>query len=353
MERSVDYMGELVQANAIDCDWERNGLLVVATNPKHLRRLQKEAATWKKLGVEGIRLLDQEETRARVNSPYYLGAKFEERCAILNPARFAWGMKKACEGLGVRMYENSPAEEIRWKKGIRVKTDRGSVRADKLVLATNAFHLPQKLLRRKSVPVYTYIVLTEPLAPEQLEPIGWKGREGIEDARNLVHYYRLTADNRLLMGGGDVRYFYGSRTVPGQDAHEPTFDELERFVRTLFPSLADVEIAHRWGGPVSATLDLVPAMGYVGRNRNVVFSLGPVGHGVAYTQLAGSVLKDLVLEQDGEFTDVFFVNRFTTPVPPEPLRTAVARGIIGGMRIHDRRSERKVFKKGSRRQGAD
>jgi glycine/D-amino acid oxidase-like deaminating enzyme len=145
------------------------------------------------------------------------------------------------------------------------------------------------------------------------------------------------------MGGGDVRYFYGSRIAPVQDRSPFTFDQLAEFLRTLFPSLREARISHQWGGPVSAPIDLVPTMGTLGRSNRAVFSIGPLGHGVAYTQLAGRVVSDLVLERESELTELFFVNRFTTPIPPEPLRSAIVGSILGGMRVHDRFCERGVF----------
>ena len=145
-------------------------------------------------------------------------------------------------------------------------TPTGTVQEKHAVLATNAYshHIP--MLKRKQVPVWTHIVLTEPLKEEHFREIGWQGRQGIEDARNLVHYYRLTADNRLLMGGRDVSLSYGREME--HDRNEATFLGLEKDVREIFPPLREIGFTHHWGGPVSVPLDLAPAMGYVGA-RNI------------------------------------------------------------------------------------
>jgi glycine/D-amino acid oxidase-like deaminating enzyme len=215
-----------------------------------------------------------------------------------------------------------------------LETPGGHVKAAKAVLAANAWsHLfPQ--LKRKQVPVWTYIVLTEPLSEEHFKEIGWRNRQGIEDARNLVHYYRLTADNRLLMGGRDISLSYGSDM--DRDLNHDTFAALKDDVGEIFPVLREIRFTHEWGGPVSVPLDMAPALGYVG-DKSIVYSLGCVGHGVSLTHLNGRTVADLVLERQTDLTDVFFVNRRTLPWPPEPIRNLTAKAILGYMHFEDRR----------------
>jgi glycine/D-amino acid oxidase-like deaminating enzyme len=248
-------------------------------------------------------------------------------------------MKRVAMQLGAQVYEHTPVSEIkRDADAFRLKTPGGSVTAGRLVLATNAYsHLiPQ--LRRKQVPAWTHIVLTEPLAPEQLAPIGWKGREGIEDYRNLVHYYRLTSDNRLLMGGSDVTISFGGDM--DKDLNERTFAQLERDIVAFYPSLKGVQITHRWGGPVSVPMDMVPALGCLGDHR-AVYSLGCMGHGVSLTHLNGQVLADLLLERKTQWTECFPVNRSVVPWPPEPLRLVGSELILGYLHTEDAWCERK------------
>jgi glycine/D-amino acid oxidase-like deaminating enzyme len=337
--RAVRHLGELVEKEDIDCDYEKNGEFTVATNPAQVDRLQAEIRLAEKVGIEGIRWVDARELREEVDSPLYLGAKGEKECALLNPAKLVRGLKNLAEGAGAEIYEHTPVEAAHLKPRIRLETPQGSVAAEKVVFATNAYtrHFPP--LHSKAFPMFTYIVLTEPLTSEQLLPIGWRHRQGIGDARNLHHYYRLTTDNRLLMGGEDVVYYYGGRV--DFDQHRPTFDRLERTIAEVFPSLADVGITHRWGGPVSVPADFFPAMGYLGGDRRVIYSLGCVGQGVALTNMAGQVLRDLVREEETELTDLFFVNRRLIPLPPEPLRFAVFQGGRRALALQDSWERRK------------
>ena len=334
MERAVDYLRDLVTELGIDCDYEHPGFLRVATSGKYKKRILHEMELAYKLDLGGIEWLDAAQTREQVRSPLYLGAWWEPRCGILNPAKLAWGWADVIRPMGVEIFENSPVAEMTRENGkIRLDTPNGRVRADKVVMATNAWSHFFKELKRKQVPVWTHIVMTEPLTEKHFDEIGWQNRQGIEDARNMVHYYRLTTDNRLVMGGRDVSLSYGPDME--KDLNPVTFEGLKDDVREIFPALKDIQFTHEWGGPVSVPLDMAPAIGFAGDN-NVVYSLGTVGHGVSMTQLNGRTVADLILERKTDLTDVFFVNRRTIPWPPEPLRNLTTKAILGYMHWEDR-----------------
>lgn len=339
MERAVDLVGELVAEHHLDCDYERTGFLRIATTPAYIKRIREEVELVHSLGLEGVEWIDAQAVRERVNSPLYLGAWWEPRCALVNPAKLAREMKRVAAQFGAQIYERTPVSEISRGAGtFRVKTATGTVTAGRLVIATNAYSLSIPQVRRQQVPVWTHIVLTEPLEPEQLVPIGWKGREGIEDYRNLVHYYRLTADNRLLMGGRDVTLGFAGNM--DRDLNASTFEQLERDIVAFYPSLKGVKITHRWGGPVSVPIDMTPALGYLGDQR-AVYSLGCMGHGVSLTHLNGLVLADLLLERKTEWTECFPVKRSVIPWPPEPIRWAASQAILGYLHAEDAWCERK------------
>lgn len=333
MEKAVDLVAELVKTHNIDCDFEFPGFLRVATSPKLEKRIKHEIQLAHSLGIEGIEWLDKQKTLEQVNSPIYLGAWWEPRCGLLNPAKLVRGMMNVVKGMGVDVYDRTPVIEVKRNEKIHIKTKDGTVISDKLVFATNAYsHLiPQ--LKRSQVPVFTYIVLTEPLQDKHFAEIGWKNRQGIEDARDFVHYYRLTKDNRLLMGGRDISFAFGKNM--DKDMDERTFQRLESDILLTFPVLKDIKITHRWGGPVSIPTDLSPAMGYLGDKR-IVYSLGCIGHGVSLTHMNGWTISDLILEKKTERTETFFVNRKIIPWPPEPFRFIFSSAIYSYMRLEDK-----------------
>lgn len=337
MERAVDFVGELVQEYALDCDYERPGFLRAATTAGYARRIQHEIELAHSLGIEGIDWIDKTTLDEQVRSPLYLGAWWEPRCALVNPARLAREMKRACLEVGVEVYERTPAVEIARGQTITVTAPQGRITTERLVLAANAWSHLVPGLRRKQVPAWTYIVLTEPLKPEHFAEIGWQNRQGIEDARNLVHYYRLTSDNRLLMGGGDVQIAYGRDMERDED--ERTWRALAEHIALVFPALKDVRITHRWGGPVSVPVDMAPAIGTLGDERTI-WSLGCMGHGVSLTHLNGLTIAQMLRGEQTELTKVFMVNRRTIPWPPEPLRWVASAAIRGYMRAEDAIYER-------------
>lgn len=334
MEQAVDYVGQLVEEHGLDCEYERPGFLRAATSERYAKRIRHELKLAHSLGIRDVEWIDEQTVRGEVNSPMYLGAWWEPRCALVNPAKLAWEMKRLCEELGVEVFENSPVAEIsRTGDSFMLKVGKHEVAADRLALATNAYSDAFPQLRRKQIPVFTRIVLTEPLG-DKLKSIGWANRQGIEDARNLIHYYRLTSENRLLMGGGDVGLPYGGEMELDRD--EGNFRQLEDQVRELFPVLSDAAFTHRWGGPVSVTADFAPALGYIGNDRKAVYSVGCAGHGVSMTQYNGWTLAELLLEQSSNRTGSFFVNRRVIRWPAEPVRYALGYAIRGYMRTEDK-----------------
>lgn len=344
MERAVDALDEMILREGLDCERIRPGFLRAATTQGYIRRLQRDIEMMKSLGFEGIDWLDAGQVRARVNSERYLGALWEPRLVLVNPLKLVREEKRLVLGLGARLFENTPVLEIERGARFTLKTPSGVVRAEKVVFAANAYSHLFTPLRRKQIPAFTYMVATEPLSPEQLEPVGWQGCEGIEDARNLIHYYRLTPDRRLVMGGGPVGLTYGGG-LDG-DSNEQAWQHLAGHIRFLFPSFGNARITHRWGGPFSVTLDLTPAIGYVG-DRRAVYSLGCIGHGVSMSHLNARALCDLLLERPSDLTESPFVQRRVIAWPPEPLRMGVAVALLSYLRLEDWLYERELHGKGA------
>ena len=337
MERAVDYVDALIKEHDLRSDYWFPGFLRAATTPGYVKRIQHDLEILTSLGVTGLEWIEAEAIRAEVDSPRFLGGWWEPRCGLLDPAKQARELKRLAQVFGAQIYEESPVIEIQRAAKFSLRTPGGTLTADKIVFATNAYSHLIPGMRSKQVPAFTHMVVTEPLTPEQLASIGWAKRQGIEDARNLVHYFRLTIDNRLMIGGSDVSISYGRDMQRDQNAR--IFADLERDVIWLFPSLAGVRFTHRWGGPVSVPVDLAPAIGHLGDQR-AVYSLGCVGHGVSMTHLNGQLLADLVLERKSDLTEVWFVDRRVIPWPPEPLRLVVSHAIRGYMRLEDALYER-------------
>ena len=252
--RNLDEIEKTIERYAIDCDFARTGELAVATQPWQLAGLRETAEAAARLGSD-VRLLDAAAVQAEVRSPTYLGGLWDTGgCATLDPARLAWGLRGACLEAGVRLFEDSPVTSLADDKpragGLTLRTPGGRVSARRVALATGALSPLLRRLRYYLIPVYDYVLMTEPLSPAQLASVGWTHRQGIGDTANQFHYYRLTRDNRILWGGYDAIYYYGSKISAAQDQRPVTFTKLADHFFATFPQLAEVTFTHKWGGVI-------------------------------------------------------------------------------------------------------
>ncbi len=340
MEESVDYLADFITSNNIDCDYEASGYLLVATNEAQVKRLEHELEVAKEMDFEGVEVWDRDKLSQEFNTDRFLLGWFERRCGILHPAKWARSLKEIAERSGVKIFEYSPVTEVSRKKfpedGYKfvIRTPRGTLRAKKLVFATNAYSVLFPELYRYQTPAFTRIVMTQPLTDEQMESIGWRNRAGIEDSRDFIHYYRLTKDNRIVLGGRDVGVTYGRDME--RDRDEKNFEELKKYLFWVFPQLKGIRFTHEWGGPVSITLDMAPAIGFLGRDRDAIFAVGYIGHGVSATFNTGRTMAELLLGVKTHRTEMFFIGRKIIPFPPEPFRFVLSHAIRGFMRLEDK-----------------
>ena len=317
--RNLDAIEHAVAEHGIACGWERTGELDMAIAPWHVEGLEAERDHYSRLGV-AHEWLDREALQADVHSPTYLAGLWHHDAAILDPARLAWGLARACAALGVRFYERTPVTALsRRGGGVGLATPWGGVRARRAVLATNAFRPLLRRLRLSVVPVYDYVLMTEPLTAAQLDAVGWSRRQALADAGYLFHYYRLTEDKRILWGGWDAVYHYGSRIAAELEERPRTFAKLaEHFFRT-FPQLDGLRFTHRWAGVIDTCSRFCAFWGTALGGR-VSYSLGYTGLGVAASRFGAQVALDLVSGERTELTSLELVRSRPLPFPPEPLR---------------------------------
>ena len=307
----------------IDCDYERTGLIEVATDAHPTSYLEELRDDYKQLRLLGQKVawLDRDEIQAQVQSPTYTGGLWlHDRAALVDPARLAWGLKRAAESLGVRIYEDAKATSLeRDGVGVMVHTALGRIRAGKVALATNAFKPLLKRINSYIVPVYDYCMVTEPLTPEQLDRIGWKNRQGLSDIPNQFHYYRLTEDNRILWGGYDAIYFFGGRVSTELESRPESWAKLSSHFFRTFPQLDDVRFSHMWGGAIDTCSRYCVFWGQA-MNGRVGYALGYTGLGAASSRFGAEVMLDLLDGRRSRATATDFVRKKPTPFPPEPFK---------------------------------
>lgn len=316
---SVEEIGTTIERHGIDCEWKHGGLMVVATNRGQLERVERDLAAADAMGLDGFRRLSADEAQAEVHSPTYIGGLREEHCGVVHPAKLVRGLATVVEQMGATVFEGTDVTAIDDVAGrIRLSTPKGMVFADQVVLASNAWASQTPWFKRKVVPLYTYIVMTEPLTDDQWASVGWASHCGIEDKRNYVHYYRRTLDGRILWGGSDGIINFNGRIAPRHDRDDGVMQRLDRTFRSTFPQLSSVRFTHHWGGPVGITVKFVPIFGTLLEGR-LHYGLGYNGHGVAPSHTGGKILRDKVLRKDSDLTDLCFVDAKEPGFPPEPL----------------------------------
>ena len=303
-----------IEKYGMNVDWQRTGMLNVATEAHQVPWLREAAAAG-----EG-RFLDQGQVRAEVDSPTYLAGLFAaETCAIVDPARLVFELARACTEKGVRIHEHTDARAIKTEAGgVAVTTAAATITAQRVVLATNVFPSLLKRNRLHTVPVYDHVLGTEPLTSEQLGRIGWRSRQGIGDSGNQFHYYRLSADNRILWGGYDAMYHWGRRVDPRHEDRPDSFRKIAAHFFITFPQLDDVRFGHRWSGPIDTSTRFCAHWGLAGRGR-IAYVNGFTGLGVGASRFAADVCLDLLEGRRTERTELEMVRKRPLPFPPEPL----------------------------------
>ena len=315
---------ETVRAFGIDCGFRRADEITVAVEDHQVLDLHRTAELARALG-EPVEVLDAAATRALINSESYLGAIAEPGIALVDPARLAWGLLEACRSLGVRVFEGTPVAGLS-RDGAMMSASTGIARvtATRVALATNAYPPLLRRVSRYVVPVYDYVLMTEPLTAEQWAAIGWSGREGLSDAGNQFHYYRPTDDGRILWGGYDAIYHRGNGFGPEYDVDHEAFARLAQHFFQTFPVLEGLSFTHGWGGAIDTCSRFSPFWGTAHGGRTA-YVAGYTGLGVGSSRFGAAVMLDLLDGLATERTSLEMVRRRPIPFPPEPnAETSVA-----------------------------
>lgn len=351
-EENVAEMTAFLEERRIRCDYEPTGRLMVALTPAQVEDGHRVVATARHLGLDSFEVLDREAVQAAVHSPLYLGGVRVTGGGILDPVMLVDGLRGEAERLGVRVFERSRVSAVEPAgAGVRIRAADGVVAARRAVLATSAYtHHLLPAVARRFIPLYDYILVSDPLTPAQRDAIGWQGRAGITDGRTFFNYYRLTADDRILWGTSEAAYYRGNRVDPGCDHSPAHYDSLRASFRRHFPALAGVEFPYAWGGPICSTTRMTPFFGRALGGR-AVYGLGYTGHGLGTTRLAGRILAHLALDRASELLELSLVRHKPFPFPPEPLRSWSVSAVTRALRRVDEGERPNVLLRALERMG--
>lgn len=335
MRAAVDEVIGVTQAEGIDADIVKDGVLHVARNPSQMTRLRQALDYERSWGAtdEDFVVLTGDESDSRIRVAKAVGALFTPHCARVQPAKLVQGLARVVEAMGVPIYEQTAVVDI---KDQRAVTHRGMVRAPVILRCLEGFTATLPGQRREWLPMNSSMIVTEPLSEEVRAQVGWQGAELLGDYAHGYMYAQRTADNRIALGGRGIPYRFGSTLDNRGATQQWTVDALTALLHDMFPATREVPIAHAWCGVLgvprdwTATVEFDPARGFGTAG-------GYVGSGLTTTNLAGHTLADLVLRRDTELTRLPWVGRRVRKWEPEPLRWLGVQAMYALYRTADRR----------------
>jgi glycine/D-amino acid oxidase-like deaminating enzyme len=318
---NLDGIEATIQNFGIECDYQRTGDVSMASESYQMGELKAEMEISARYNIYS-EFYDRDQVQGIVKSPLFIaGLNYPNQAALINPAQLAWGLRKACLDLGVQIYEHSPVTKlVEENNHVIASTENGQVRALRVALATNAFPPLLKRLSYYVVPVYDYVLITEPLTSTQRGSIGWFGREGISDASRQFHYARTTADGRILWGGYDAVYYWNNGFEHDLEKNPVSFARLAEHFFQAFPQLEEIRFTHAWGGAIDTCSRFSPFWG-TAHHGKTAYAMGYTGLGVGASRFGARVILDILDGCKTERTELEMVRTKPLPFPPEPFRS--------------------------------
>lgn len=311
------------------------GLIHFATNPAQLSRAHAHVKEMREQGWgrSDVRELTEDQLRERVNIEGALGGYGTRHCVRVHPAKFVFGLARAVERTGVRIYESTTALSV---DPHVVATDHGDVHAKFIVEALEGYTLSLPDQRRRLLPMNSSMLITERVPEEVLKMIGWAGGELLGDVAHSFTYMQITADSRIAIGGRGVPYNFASSFDRDGRTAEFAVESLRARLVELFPVLREVRVEHTWSGVLGVPRDWCAAVTF-DKGTGVLRAGGYVGHGVSGTNLAARTVRDLILGEDTDLTRLPWVNRRARNWEFEPVRWVGATALYSAYRLADRR----------------
>lgn len=329
---SISLVEELVREHNIDCEYASTGRLDIAQTDREIRLLEKKAKAYEAIGAE-FEWLDKARVSSRFEGTKALTGLYSPDDGTFHPGKFIRGLKNVVESAGADICENSRCMRIETGPMISLYTSLGRLRVKDVVLATNAYTDPLGLFRNRVIPLYVYNTATEPLTDSQLDAFGWPKREPVKNQKYLFWTLRLTPENRIVFNDANALCFYNNER---DYSHSPKVYRKQRnFLRSEFPMLRDVKITHQWGGRVGITLDFLPSVGCRGESRNIYYSMGYNGHGVAFACLAGKMLAQLMAGETSPLTSHPLINKRLWGVPSSAITYLATNAYEWYFKIYD------------------
>jgi glycine/D-amino acid oxidase-like deaminating enzyme len=307
--KALDCVEQIVKEEGIACDFSRSGHLEVACKPSHFQGFLQSAELISREFNLQVRAVSKAELREEIGSDLYHGGLVDETSGSVNPARYVAGLALAAEKAGAVLYERTRVEGVQpatkqGGKGYRLSTSRGSIWAREVFVATGGYTgKATTALRKKIIPIGSYIIVTEVLPEDLAREVSPRNRM-IYDSKNFLYYFRLTPDRRMLFGGRAAFFPESADTI------RRSAEILRRGMVHVYPRLRDVKVEYVWGGTLDFCFDMMP---HAGQMDGLYYALGYAGHGVAMATYLGTRMGRMIC---GERDEIPFTR---LPFPGAPL----------------------------------
>jgi glycine/D-amino acid oxidase-like deaminating enzyme len=338
MNESVDEVLRVCEAEGIDADQVKGGVLEVAYTPAQVERLDAFVAGEHAFGEKEVQRLSAAEASARIAVSGALAGSWTPHGARIQPAKLVRGLAEVVERLGVAVYEQTTVTEIHRAAGTvpaRAVTDHGTVSAQYVLRCTEGFTANLRGEKRSWLPMNSSMIVTAPLPASFWDSVGWDGRETLGDFAHAYMYAQRTADDRIALGGRGVPYRFGSRTDNDGSTEPKTIDQLTEILTRFFPAAKDVAVDHAWSGVLGVPRDWCSTV-TLDRGTGLGWAGGYVGSGVTTANLAARTLRDLLLGETTELTALPWVDHRVRRWEPEPFRWIGVHGLYAAYHFADR-----------------
>lgn len=320
----IEAVCRVIEEHQLPVDYRRDGVVSIYTSPERAEAAHAEVEAQNAVGIP-TRFLHASELRKLLCIERACGAVLDPGAGQINGVQLVRSLAAVAEAQGVQIYEGTPVVRVEEGRRIILTTLEGSVRADAIVLATNAYTGALGYFRDALFPLHSHVFATSAFSAEMRERLGWYNLAGFSDDLNRISYGSMTREGHLVFGGGGnhaYSYLFNNRmSFPGgAAAAQRAHAKMERTLHSYFPSSFPLPIAYRWVGTLGVTFDRRPLIGVRGAYRNVYYALGYSGHGVTLANLAGEIVCDLYSGDDSRWRELPFVQRDYPRIPPEPFR---------------------------------
>lgn len=319
-EQSIYAIGAFCKQYGVDADYRLDGTLYTATNQAQVGSTDSVIAALARQSINSFSKLPVEDLQRRAGSALHREGWFSPAAASVQPGKLVRGLRRVALQLGVRIYESTPMTGLEEGAPALIRTPAGSIRADRVVLAMNAWMARAFPHFERSVAIVSSdMLITEP-RPDLLQEIGLTSGVTVLDSRIFVHYYHNTPDGRIMLGKGGNTFAYGGRMLPVFDQPSPYAGLLGKSLTHFFPAFAGVGVEATWNGPSDRSVTGLPFFGQLSSHGNVFYGFGYSGSGVGPCHMGGQILSSLVQGQANDWTRSPLVNGPLGYFPPEPIR---------------------------------